>query len=83
MADPPKASLEDTASNALNAVMFWLLVAVLAVAIVFVLVTRVELATSPMNFLHDSWQYVLVSALFVALAGRSLVNAVRRLRRRA
>jgi uncharacterized integral membrane protein len=80
--DEPKLTLEDTASRALNTVMFGLLGAGLAVLIVFVLVVRIRAATSPLNFLQNSWQYALGAVVLGAWGVVAMRGGMRSLRRR-
>ena len=82
MADPRKLDLEDRTAQVINTVMFVLLGVGFAIVMLFALVDRIRAATSPANFLHDSWEYALGTLAISAWIIRLTYNGVRALRRR-
>jgi len=81
MVDGREQNLEDRASRALNRVMFAVLGVGLTGLIVVVLAVRIRAATSPMNFLQTSWQYVLGAVVLAVWGVVAVQGGVRQMRR--
>jgi uncharacterized integral membrane protein len=81
MADGREPNLEDRATRALNRVMFWVLGVGVTALIGVVLVVRIRAATSPVNFLQTSWQYVLGAVVLAVWGVVAVQGGVRQMRR--